>query len=164
MWQSWGEYLCLCHLPGMGSGIILCMHPANERRRYDVTSSLIGWVHTQNDPCGLEVKLDWFQEKHKWNLVVLTSALRFREQRYGRVSYRKEAEFEKSWWLFLNMKSSPLIAATLVFYHELIFFLERNLVEYGDSCHLFFSTKHPMIYSSVCIWQDSKKIAIMHVL
>ena len=31
--------------------IILCLHPANERRRYIVTSSLIGWVHTQNDPC-----------------------------------------------------------------------------------------------------------------
>ena len=25
------------------------MCPANERRRYNVTSSLIGWVHTQND-------------------------------------------------------------------------------------------------------------------
>ena len=24
------------------------MHPANERRRYNVTSPLIGWVHTQN--------------------------------------------------------------------------------------------------------------------
>ena len=33
------------------TGIILCLHPANERRRYIVTSSLIGWVHTQNDPC-----------------------------------------------------------------------------------------------------------------
>ena len=31
-------------------GIILCMHPANERRRYNVTSSLTGWVHAQNDP------------------------------------------------------------------------------------------------------------------
>ena len=31
--------------------IILCMHPANERRRYIVMPSLIGWVHTQNDPC-----------------------------------------------------------------------------------------------------------------
>ena len=30
-------------------GIILCMRPANERRRYNVTSSLISWVHTQND-------------------------------------------------------------------------------------------------------------------
>ena len=32
------------------AGIILCMRPANERRRYIVTSSLIGWAHTQNDP------------------------------------------------------------------------------------------------------------------
>ena len=31
--------------------IILYMGPANERWRYMVTSSLIGWVHIQNDPC-----------------------------------------------------------------------------------------------------------------
>ena len=30
---------------------ILCMGPANGRRSYNVTSSLIGWAHTQNDPC-----------------------------------------------------------------------------------------------------------------
>ena len=33
------------------SGIILDMGSFNERRRYIVTSSLIGWVHTGNDPC-----------------------------------------------------------------------------------------------------------------
>ena len=27
----------------------MCMRPANESRRYNVTSSLIGWAHTQND-------------------------------------------------------------------------------------------------------------------
>ena len=32
-------------------GIIMCMRPANVRRRYIVTSSLIGWEHTQNDLC-----------------------------------------------------------------------------------------------------------------
>ena len=32
------------------AGIVLWMHPANERRRYIVTSSLICWVHTQNYP------------------------------------------------------------------------------------------------------------------
>ena len=32
-------------------GIILCMCPANERWRYSVTPSLIGWAHAQNDPC-----------------------------------------------------------------------------------------------------------------
>ena len=26
------------------------MRPANERQHYNVTSSLIGWAHTQNDP------------------------------------------------------------------------------------------------------------------
>ena len=31
--------------------IILCMRPANERWRYIVTPSLIGWAHTQNDLC-----------------------------------------------------------------------------------------------------------------
>ena len=31
--------------------IILSMHPANERLRYIVTSYLIGWAHTKNDPC-----------------------------------------------------------------------------------------------------------------
>ena len=33
------------------AGIILCMHPANERWRYIVTSSLIGWARRQNNPC-----------------------------------------------------------------------------------------------------------------
>ena len=35
-----------------GPRIILCMHPANERLCYIVTSSPIGWAHTQNDPWG----------------------------------------------------------------------------------------------------------------
>ena len=32
------------------AGIILGMGSANERRRYIVTSSLIGWAHAKNDP------------------------------------------------------------------------------------------------------------------
>ena len=32
------------------SRINLCMCPANESRRYNVTSFLIDWAHTQNDP------------------------------------------------------------------------------------------------------------------
>ena len=32
-------------------GSIFCVCPANERWRYIATSSLIGWAHTQNDPC-----------------------------------------------------------------------------------------------------------------
>ena len=37
---------------GLCSGVILCMRPANKRWCYIVTPSLIGWVHTQTDPCG----------------------------------------------------------------------------------------------------------------
>ena len=33
------------------AGIILYMRPAHERKRHIVTLSLIGWLHTQNDPC-----------------------------------------------------------------------------------------------------------------
>ena len=28
------------------TGLILCLRPANERRRYKVTPSLIGWAQT----------------------------------------------------------------------------------------------------------------------
>ena len=45
-------------------GILLCMLPSNERRRYVVTSSLIGWAHTQNEnnPCIQTWSLifDWY--------------------------------------------------------------------------------------------------------
>ena len=33
------------------AGIVLWMPPANERRHYNVTWSLIGWAHSQNYPC-----------------------------------------------------------------------------------------------------------------
>ena len=42
--------VCCLRIPTPG-GIILCMRPANERCCFNRTSSLIGWVHTQNDPC-----------------------------------------------------------------------------------------------------------------
>ena len=32
------------------TGVLLCMRPANEWRRYIVTSSLIGWAHAKNGP------------------------------------------------------------------------------------------------------------------
>ena len=43
----------------LSPGIILCMHRANERWRCIVTSSRIGWVHTQRDPWSLVNIRDW---------------------------------------------------------------------------------------------------------
>ena len=40
-----------CQAQCVHAGTILCMPPANDRLRYIVTASLIGWTHTQNDPC-----------------------------------------------------------------------------------------------------------------
>ena len=49
------------------------MRPANERRRYTVTPSLIGWVHTQNDPwqvfVGVEsVQVFWNVSANQYHL------------------------------------------------------------------------------------------------
>ena len=41
------------HIP---SGIILCMRPANERRRYNGTSSLIDCAHAKNGPCIIRLR------------------------------------------------------------------------------------------------------------
>ena len=38
------------------AGLILGLRPANERRRYKVMPSLIGWVQTQNQPWA---SIDW---------------------------------------------------------------------------------------------------------
>ena len=41
------------------AGIILCMRPTNERWRYTVTPSFIGWAHTQCDSCCVSWDLIW---------------------------------------------------------------------------------------------------------
>ena len=46
---------------------ILWMCPANERRCYIVTSFLIAWTHTQNDPCCNPKKWHLFKEKSRHN-------------------------------------------------------------------------------------------------
>ena len=54
------DFLALrCQLISSLSGTILCMRPANEGRRYSVTSSLIGWAHAQKDPCIFSGLLHW---------------------------------------------------------------------------------------------------------
>ena len=49
------------------AGVFLYMLPVNERRRYNVTSSLNGWAHTQNDPhrCGSEVGCNMSEIRQK---------------------------------------------------------------------------------------------------
>ena len=57
--RKYGKYICIL------TGIILCMRPANEKRFYDVTSSLIGWAHIQNNPWSISSCWDALSEKTK---------------------------------------------------------------------------------------------------
>ena len=51
---------------------ILCIRPASERRGYIATSSLIGWAHTQNDPCTLrQIKWPTFSNAFSWMKVIV---------------------------------------------------------------------------------------------
>ena len=55
---------------------ILCMRPSNERRRYSVTPSFIGWAHAQNGPC-----ITWASWHFKWSatrVFLLKRATRYR--------------------------------------------------------------------------------------
>ena len=41
--------------------------PANERWRYTVTPSLIGWVHTQNDPWNTDSDIHFIRSDFRFN-------------------------------------------------------------------------------------------------
>ena len=48
-WQNDTDYVSI-------TGLILGLHPANERRRYKVTPSLIDWAQTDNQSCIIPCK------------------------------------------------------------------------------------------------------------
>ena len=55
-----------------GAGIILWMHPINERWRYILTSYLIAWAYSQNDPWGHQANIVMsFHRDALWILSVL---------------------------------------------------------------------------------------------
>ena len=47
------QIVCIVWCLSAISGIILCMHPAYKKWYNIAMLSLIGWVHTQNGPCGI---------------------------------------------------------------------------------------------------------------
>ena len=94
------QILINTHCPG----IILYMRPANARRRYSATPSLIGWAHTDNDPC-LQVthSKPCFQAYHPivtlitwelacyiyWILVTTVDSKTMRQNKLDHISYGK---------------------------------------------------------------------------
>ena len=47
--------MVVVNIRSWSTGLLLGLHLANERRRYKVTPSLIGWAQTYNQPWGLIV-------------------------------------------------------------------------------------------------------------
>ena len=62
-------------------GIILCIDPGIERWRYIVTSSLIAWVHTQNDRWD-QMHNTWICHVLSWAWWQTSSNLRYYKTRY----------------------------------------------------------------------------------
>ena len=56
-----------CLLILLYAGTILCMGSTNKIRRYNITSSLISWAYTQNDP--------WYVKITRWGLYKMASIL-----------------------------------------------------------------------------------------
>ena len=72
------------------------MGPVNERRRYSVTSSLIGWADTENHPCDLkQVHGAVASQDIPWNLILNSNLAKSRLS----ISYFSVV---KSFWNFAH--------------------------------------------------------------
>ena len=85
------------------SGIILYMRPGNERRCYIVTPYLIGWAHTQNDPCnicdnGLYMHQPCCQEWTMSNCMMWTDK-GTEGQVVKKVKHKVNTSVWTTWWL-----------------------------------------------------------------
>ena len=69
-------------------GLILWMHPANERRHYNLTLSLIGWAHSQNDPC-----LYWLNDR--WCTTISLNFLQ--------IMCNRHPSHTSPWWCILQV-------------------------------------------------------------
>ena len=86
------------------SVIILWMRQANARRRYNVTSSLIGWVHTHNNPCAFDRNHNKIKQDRRWNADKPSAALDPYIPTWLTTSSanHRPANFSKSFFFFLK--------------------------------------------------------------
>ena len=80
-WWMWWIAQTVCEQAF--TGFILWMHPANERWCYIVTPSLIGWVHSQNDPC-IQCAGEWLPEV----FMFVFEAWHARGDKWGQSQYK----------------------------------------------------------------------------
>ena len=106
------------------AGIILCMHPANERRRYNVTSSLIGWAHSCNDT--------WFHVCVLGSSCVLWQSLSWK-QNAVQCCHNKVNFLQKKTWTFLWV-----LCVIYVLLHSLSFCMQYHMIlDPGIACSVW---------------------------
>ena len=112
-----------------------CMRPTNERRRYNVTSSLIGWRIHKNDPSIVTSPLmNWTHTKNDFSLSTTC----------GRYKILNTEDRSKDYFLFINLFYSQERCSCLI-----VAFLFRNL-----SCAIvcYWNSYRIMILNSYRKW------------
>ena len=100
-------------------GVSLCMRPVNERRRYTVTSSLIGWSHIQNN-----AQLHWLGVCTKWSLHLSL----FRKYKvifciFCHISTQRECRHP------ITYMAMRVVHITNIFYYHLSYCLINKLIK-----------------------------------
>ena len=106
----------------MSSGIILCMRPADERRRYNVTSSLIAWPHTH-----CNVVSHWLAAYTIPDRVILHGAM-YNEIRFDYISSYYNSMYVVRKWNFRRLATcfnSFFLTNTLCCMHDMQVFIHH---------------------------------------
>ena len=92
------QYHCLCQ----STGLIVGLHPANERQHYFIATSLIGWVQAYNQPWSSLLYLPfsfWGVSYHRYVIWHSHwSPILDRRSARGTNIMHKVREVAKSWW------------------------------------------------------------------
>ena len=155
----------------------MCMRPANERRRYSVMLSFIGWAHTQNYPCEFR---SWINNAFMLNIAqvkawVITPYTIFSHILLTHASIRHYAKlsihYENYYFLRCNIVShwlSPypewLMEAILISYLSAIrlprsFISHRNGPQMKNTCACKKTAKN--WYSSFFLCQSFKVLVLI---
>ena len=125
-----------CH-DYINSGIILCMHPANGRQRYSVTSSLIGLAHTQNESMKCPSKYTKLVMKRYDILQFLRTSLKRKCRRFDEIlitGCTGSCHFDNfqcsQWWKFHQNED----ISVSVIHRQLYFRQHRFVCKYPTPC------------------------------
>ena len=128
----------------VGPRISLVMCPVNERRRCNATTSLIGWVHTKNDPCIMASMI-----KFKW-LDHITDGCRDQVVHgcTSKVNASNVTGLEFSVYEAMSEAKSPSLFST----NPYTWRCRYNAVNFLQNPHKRHPTARPWEWGMGCVW------------